>query len=338
MEGIHEVILYSGSKSIDEIKIYLIPGEPGERSLMIDAGFHQKDCLEQMKEVLEKLGIPFERLDVFLTHKHHDHSGLAGEYEKLGATLYMNPQEDRHSYDCLYYNNRHGGGGDQPQVFRSVGVTPEGTPEIWSMFREVRRRVEEKRGWEFEVPAFSYRPVTEGQVFAYGRYRLEAVALKGHTYGQMGLLDREKRIFFCGDQVIDGIVPIVGTTYADEHLLQGYFASLDRLKHEFGDCLFLPAHRAPIRDVTSVINRIIFSYLDKADLIKGILDHGRRPMTVREIASLAYGIHPIPEDENEFIKLKMVMSKTFSCLEYLLDQDFVLREERDGTYYWESAI
>ena len=45
----------------------------------------------------------------------------------------MNPQEDRHCYDCLYYNHDQGDGEDQYQVLRSVGVTPEETPEIWEM-------------------------------------------------------------------------------------------------------------------------------------------------------------------------------------------------------------
>ena len=53
------------------------------------------------------------------------------------------------------------------------------------------------------------------------------------------------------DQVIDGIVPIVGTTYPDEHLLKGYFDSLEKLKHQYGDCLILPAHKEPCLLYTS---------------------------------------------------------------------------------------
>ena len=41
--GIFEVELHSNQKSIDEIKIFLIPGKDGERSLMVDAGFSQQD-------------------------------------------------------------------------------------------------------------------------------------------------------------------------------------------------------------------------------------------------------------------------------------------------------
>lgn len=58
------------------------------------------------------------------------------------------------------------------------------------------------------------------------------------------------------------------------------------------------------------------------------------PKTIREIASIAYGMPQLPKDTDEFIKLKMVMSKCFSCLEYLRDEDFAVREEKNGTFYW----
>ena len=37
----------------------------------------------------------------------------------------------------------------------------------------------------------------------------ETVELKGHTFGQLGLFDKENKIFFCADQVIDGIVRLL---------------------------------------------------------------------------------------------------------------------------------
>ena len=165
-----------------------------------------------------------------------------------------------------------------------------------------------------------------------GDYTFETVELKGHTFGQLGLFDKENKIFFCADQVIDGIVPIVATTYPDEHLLKGYFASMERFKHEFSDCLLFPAHGKHITDPKRVVGRIVFSYLDKMEIVHNILEHSRRPKTIREIASIAYGMPQLPKDTDEFIKLKMVMSVFLS--EYLRDEDFAVREEKNGTFYW----
>lgn len=47
---------------------------------------------------------------------------------------------------ALYYNHDHGTDEDQYRVLRSVGVTPEGTPEIWEMFMEIRRPGDGKPG------------------------------------------------------------------------------------------------------------------------------------------------------------------------------------------------
>ena len=67
-----------------------------------------------------------------------------------------------------------------------------------------------------------------------------------------------------------------------------------------------------------------------------ILDHGHHRMTTKEVACLAYGIDHVPRDQSEFIKLKMVISKPFSCLEYLYDEDFAIRTLEGGSYYWEA--
>ncbi len=201
---------------------------------------------------------------------------------------------------------------------------------------EINRRAEGEKGWEFDIPGFYYTPASAGDVFCYGNYRFEAVELSGHTYGQLGLYDADQKVLFIADQVINGIVPIVGTSYPDEGLLARYFKSLEYIKHHYADCLVLPAHNGPVTDLAGTVNRIVFSYLDKADMIRSILVHGRRAMTTQEVARLAYGMERVPADQAQFIKLKMVISKTFSCLEYLYEEDFALRTERDGVFYWEA--
>ncbi len=335
--GVFEVKLYGGESSgVSEMRIFIIPGRNGQRSLMVDAGFRRRSCMRDLEAALYELEIDVRNLDIFLTHKHTDHCGLASEFARKGARLFMNPQEERHSYDCLYYSHSLPFREGRAEVLRTIGISPEMRPELWEMFEQTGQGITDDFERSFEIRDFPYQPVREGQFFCYGGYHLEALPLKGHTYGQMGLYDREKRLVFCADQVIDGIVSIVATSYADEHLLQGYFDSLARFKTELADCLLLPAHREAIRDVGRVVDRIVFSYLDKTDMIRRILDYGRGRMTVLEIACIAYGVKQAPRSENEFLRLKSVISKTFSCLEYLYDIDLALRERREGTLYWEK--
>lgn len=337
--GIYEIALRSGEgKGIGEIRIFVIPGREGKRSLMVDAGFGEKCCLDQMLAALKELNLECSSLDIFLTHKHHDHCGLASSLAEMGARLFMNPEEDRHHYDCLYYHKSHDAMAEQIKVLRTIGVTEEKTPEIWKKFMEINERVEERHErWAWVIEDYPYLPVRQGQVFAYGDYTFRAMGLKGHTYGQMGLYDDEHRIAFTADQIINGIVPIVATTHENEHMLEGYFASLEYLKAHFQGWLILPAHKGPIEALSGVVEHIGSAYLDKLDIIEGIVRAAGQAMTVQQTAFLAYGIRSNPKNDDEFIKAKMVISKTFSCLEFLYAKGFVTRENRDGTLYWSAA-
>ncbi len=330
LPGIHQVELHSNLKGISEIKVYLIPGQ--DRSLLVDTGFRERECLKILEQAMEMLGIKPEKLDVFLTHKHHDHCGLAYILAQKGARIFLSPVEERHRYDCLHYS--HGESDDQDEVLRYVGITAEGTPQLWNMFKDLV--IADKEG-ELEIEKFPYSPVLPGDVFRYGQYRFQAFPLSGHTLGQTGLYEEEKKILFTADQVLNGIVPIVATSFKDENLLNRYFQSLKELKEKHSDCTLIPAHSSvPVEDPAKTIDHIVFSYLEKINIMKHILDHARSPMTVRQVASIAYGMEKIPENLDQLMKLKMVISKTFSCLEFLYEQDFAVRTEREGTLYWES--
>lgn len=334
--GIYRLELHGNFKSINKINIFIIPGkDPGvDRSLMVDVGFHDEDCLANLERTMKKLGIPFDKLDLFLTHKHHDHCGLAYMFERRGSRIFMNPEEERHHYDCLHYNTKKHD--DQAQVLRYVGITEQGTPKLWEMFT-----MAVTGNWihEFNISNFHHIPVQPGDRFCYGDYEFEAVLLKGHTLGQMGLAEHRIRILFSADQIIRKIVPIVPTSYKDEHLLRGYFESLSSVKKNFSSYTLLPAHNTMIAgaDVGKNIDRIVFAYLEKIQIIEQILRHGRKPMTVVQIAMVAYGIQELPRTQEQLMLLKMVTSKTFSCLEYLRDEDFAFREEKNGVLYWEAG-
>ena len=49
----------------------------GERSLLIDTGFRWPSCREALERQLDEVGVDRNTLDIFLTHLHSDHAGLA---------------------------------------------------------------------------------------------------------------------------------------------------------------------------------------------------------------------------------------------------------------------
>lgn len=101
--------------------------------------------------------------------------------------------------------------------------------------------------------------------------------------------------------------------------------------------MFIPAHSTvPVDNPRGAIDRIVFAYLEKIQIMKQIVDHAREPMTIRQIASIAYGCQGLPESLDQLMKFKMILTKTFSCMEYLYEQDFAVRREKEGVLYWEA--
>ena len=61
----------------------------GERSLLIDTGFRQQACREAMERQLAETGVDRDRLDIFCTHLHSDHTGLAPELIRPGCRIFI---------------------------------------------------------------------------------------------------------------------------------------------------------------------------------------------------------------------------------------------------------
>lgn len=372
LPGIYRVSLQDMTvqQGVNRVQIFIIKGSTtvhDGRSLMIDAGFKDPGCYQKLKKALAELEIPVDQLDLYLTHRHHDHSGLAETFAADGVHLFMNPAEERHPYDCLSYRVSGDSQRAQTKVMRWVGITPDHTPYAWENFLRFSKRVKDHGEWALSISGFPYTPVKEGDVFCYGDYRFRSIPLKGHTYGQIGLIEEEKHILFTADQLIHGISPIVVTTYPDEHLLEGMFASLRKIKEEHADWTIIPSHGEIIQDVPADVDSIVYSYLNKSTVAleylraratacrtetsaegksgselsqaKDEIDDGHQPQerTVRQVAKAIYRMEDHPEDEEVFFSYKMLITKTFSLLEYLHDEGFVRRIDRNGVLYW-SAV
>lgn len=333
--GVFEIRLHDGSDShgVREISIFLIPAR--DRSLMIDTGFRLPECFRMLEEGLHSLHIPMDRLDIFLTHRHHDHCGLASEFQKRGARIFMNPEEERHPYDCLSYRPEKNSLPEQERVLRSAGISEEQSPEIWSAFQKVSERIERHEDWFLAITGFPYEEARAGEHFDYGDFHFRAIPLRGHTYGQLGLMEEEKKLFFTADQLIHGVSPIVATTYVGEGLLQAFFDSMEYVKKRcHSGWTILPSHGNRIENVSEEVDKTVFAYLEKTSRVKDCLEKQREEMCCRRLMELCYQAGEAPKDEAGLFLYKMTLTKTFSILEYLHDINFVSRRMQDGTYYW----
>ena len=185
-------------------------------------------------------------------------------------------------------------------------------------------------------PELQFIPIHPGEMLSYGGYCFQVVLLKGHTFGQCGLYEPEKKLMFVGDQIMTTIVPIVGTQETDLGMLKCYLDSLSELKHKYRDCYFLPCHYGEIKDIEKEVNRIIFGYMDKCESMKHVLEEAGTALTTRDISVRTYGRSQGPPDYAHFASCTQIWAKTFSCMEYMMGEGFIERSERDGIIYWKA--
>ena len=69
---------------------YIVKGD--DRFLIIDTGFNREDCLKKMNASLQKLGVDLNKTDIFITHLHVDHIGLAGTLARESSKVYFNEE------------------------------------------------------------------------------------------------------------------------------------------------------------------------------------------------------------------------------------------------------
>lgn len=87
LPGIFRLPIPLPRNPLRELNAYLIRGR--ERSLLIDTGFRLPECRQALQEGLRAAGAEKDPLDVFLTHIHTDHTGLASEVVRPGGALYL---------------------------------------------------------------------------------------------------------------------------------------------------------------------------------------------------------------------------------------------------------
>ena len=62
---------------LKNLNAYLIRGP---RNLLVDTGFRQEACRQALAAGLAELEVSMADTDIFLTHLHSDHAGLAPEF------------------------------------------------------------------------------------------------------------------------------------------------------------------------------------------------------------------------------------------------------------------
>lgn len=208
------------------LNAYLIKGK--KRHLLIDTGFNCLESEEVLLTSLKKIGVDRRDMDIFLTHPHSDHAGLAGRVVQGGRSIFCS---------------------------RSTQKTVNSLTDLgrWQeIFTEAPRL-----GFEGELshylgvhPGFKYGntsrvesvPVEEGDIFKIGEYILKTVSTPGHDPGMMCLYEENHRLLFSGDHILGKITPNISCWSLETNPLEDYFESLGKTRRLALERIF-PSHR-----------------------------------------------------------------------------------------------
>ncbi len=294
---------------------YIILGE--SRNLIIDTGFNMKECKEAFMDNIEELNIDLTKTDLLITHLHSDHSGLAAEVSKKGAGLYA-------------------GKIDGPMM---LAMTKD---EYWKRFEGYTRIFDlEKDNLLFhDHPGYKYCPkealefnlLKEGDLLEVGDYAFEVIDIPGHTPGHIGLYERNHRLFFGGDHILDRITPNISFWGFEYNILETYLNSLKKVYEYDIDYLFT-AHRNILRDHKRRIDELLQHHGKRLDEIRSIIKNKR--MSVRDTAAnMHWELRYDSWDDFPNPQKWFASSEAMSHLEYLFLAGEAERSEEEGILYY----
>jgi glyoxylase-like metal-dependent hydrolase (beta-lactamase superfamily II) len=185
------------------------------------------------------------------------------------------------------------------------------------------------------MPGFDIEPdvrLEDGEVYAFDRWRLQAVWTPGHTPGHLCMYEPNLRLMFTGDHVLPHISPNV-SLHADQEGTSPLSDFRDSLRKvaDYDVDLALPAHEFTIPDLGARCAVLLHHHDARLEEVRDAI--GNAPATAREISQrVKWNTGPF-DDFNIFMK-RSALGETLSHLRLLQDEERVRRIEDDGQVSW----
>ncbi|MCL2121608.1 MAG: MBL fold metallo-hydrolase [Clostridiales bacterium] len=286
-----------------------------ERSLLIDTGFRMEECKADLLAGLEELDEDPSELDIFVTHLHADHTGLAMEIIGEGRSVLMSAVDrewmtGEDSALARWYRN--------VTTYIMAGMRLEDIGTLPTLSPEVRAA---------PLITGEYVPVENGHVFHIGGHTLRCVMTPGHSPGHMCLWDEENGLMLTGDHVLFDITPNITVWGTMEDSLGNYLASLEMIR-QYPVKTALPGHREA-GDFASRIDELCAHHEIRLAEITGILQ-ALPGATGHEVAQrMKWRIRAASWEEFPFSQKIFAIGECMAHLDYLHRRDRV-RIEKEG--------
>lgn len=292
-----------------------------EKNLIIDTGFNMPECLAAMQAGLRELDVDLEKTELFLTHLHSDHTGLASILMPPGSTIYMS----RIDY-TLFRSSLTG----DFWVKRDAAFAEEGFPI------ESLRNLQRTNPAKAFAPSGMFQATTfeDGYTFSIGPYQFRCVLTPGHTPGHTCLYLAEKKLMFLGDHVLFDITPNITSWPEVEDSLSDYMDSLHKIR-AYDMETALPAHRG--NGQLSVYERIDQILRHHAARLQNTMDilAAHPGEDAYEIGShMTWKMRGRNWEEFPIQQKWFAVGETIAHLDYLRNRGKVRRESADGRNHY----
>lgn len=304
---------------LKNLNAYLIRGE---RNLLVDTGFRQEACREALLGGLEELGVSMEDTDIFLTHLHSDHTGLAPDIRGKDTKIYIGARDLSH----MPGKNSSFRWSDSDDRFAA-----EGFPRPLLAVLTERNPAQGLS----PVPYDGYLPVEDGQRFSYGSHRFEALWTPGHTPGHMVLWEKETGICLLGDHVLFDITPNISRWMGVQDSLGDYLASLRRIK-TLPVTVPLPAHRSVQGNFSLRCDQLIAHHQRRCQEVLDILSVGGCLTAWETAARMRWKIRASSWEDFPTPQKWFAVGEAMAHLDHLIALGQVRRTQDKGLYRYNT--
>ena len=262
---------------VGSVNVYLLLGDP---LTLIDTGSRINFTLEDLAALTARAGVALKDIrQLFLTHRHIDHFGLAQDIRKHSGCEVISSTTDgpfMAEWEGLITGSR--------QQLRDQGVA-FGIPD--DLFHLNETWV--KAILHAAAPVASDRLVREGDVIHAGGRDLRVIETPGHTEGLVGLVDDQARVYLANDHVLKHITPNPDVySYDPDNLRSGlpdYVRSLHKVRDMPVD-LVLPGHGYEMTDLRGRVDEILVHHQRRVARIEALL--AETPRTIYEVCELIW--------------------------------------------------
>ncbi len=282
--------------ALRSVNAYLVEGDG---LAIVDCGLHTESGERALVDGLASAGLgPRDVRDVFVTHLHPDHIGMAGWLERAGARVRMHaPEAD--AARAMWFAGR-GRIDTSVAWFREHGTPDdvlEGMAEAWL---GTQARVD---------PIARIETARDGEIIELAGRRFRLIWTPGHTDYHAVLFDLDERVLVAGDHVLPKITPNIGLyPFGREDPLGDFIGALERVSM-LDVKRVLPAHGEPFDDLVGRAREIIAHHRARLDAVREALGHDAR--TAYEVACTLFPNLRSPHEE------RFAIAETLAHLRYL---------------------